>query len=582
MAFGIPLLLCIGLFASQAQLTYEEAWQKEQKERGILQATLFNPGSDAATLRKAIKGLEELKAWCERPEIRDLKSESGVRQVYYQRYDILTDLIRGYARLKETPTVVRLVIQLRDELSAPDSYLLGNKRAMFSFYANVLEGYPELKPLLNQPEIRDVIVLFRSRDPLSMLRTVPYETVDADQISSVDRIAGLSVIWSEAKYNFANFDLVQGLDWDEAYRAYLPKVQAASSRYAYYNLLREFTALLKDSHTDVWIPSSLRSQHEVHVSLRTKLVEGKVVVGGEPPAVLAQQGIRKGDVIKSIDGVDAVVYGRQQWGNRVSASTPQDADVRMYTYMLLAGPPKKKVRLELEGVGGPRTITVSRDPKVKLAWQPYQFKILPDGTAYFVFNTCEDPGVSAAFVSLLPKIKEAGRLVIDCRENGGGSSDIGYEILSHLIDRKVEVSKSETRVYRPSLRTGWSNAGSLEPFSDSVKPSPDPFLGPVVVLQSAQTFSAAEDFLVAFKMSKRGPMIGMPSGGSTGQPIFFRLPGGGGFRICSKRDRMPDGVEFVGAGVKPDVRVPETIEALRSGRDLVLEEAVRRLKAGSR
>jgi hypothetical protein len=57
-----------------------------------------------------------------------------------------------------------------------------------------------------------------------------------------------------------------------------------------------------------------------------------------------------------------------------------------------------------------------------------------------------------------------------------------------------------------------------------------PFLKPIVVLSSPRTFSAAEDFLVAFKPLKRGLIVGEPSGGSTGQPLIISLPGGLGSR----------------------------------------------------
>jgi C-terminal processing protease CtpA/Prc len=37
---------------------------------------------------------------------------------------------------------------------------------------------------------------------------------------------------------------------------------------------------------------------------------------------------------------------------------------------------------------------------------------------------------------------------------------------------------------------------------------------------------------------------------------------------------MPDGTEFVGVGVQPDVRVERTRQAIAEGRDLVLERAI--------
>jgi len=86
--------------------------------------------------------------------------------------------------------------------------------------------------------------------------------------------------------------------------------------------------------------------------------------------------------------------------------------------------------------------------------------------------------------------------------------------------------------------------------------------------------SAAEDFLVAFKLMKRGVMVGTATGGSTGQPLTVALPGGGSMRICTKRDRFANGEELVGAGIRPGIEVKTTLEDVRNGRDPVLERAV--------
>jgi len=76
---------------------------------------------------------------------------------------------------------------------------------------------------------------------------------------------------------------------------------------------------------------------------------------------------------------------------------------------------------------------------------------------------------------------------------------------------------------------------------------------------------------------KRGRIVGEPTGGSTGQPLSIALPGGGSFRICTKHDRYPDGKEFVGVGVQPQVVVHPSIEDFRAGRDTVLEAALKLL-----
>lgn len=98
-----------------------------------------------------------------------------------------------------------------------------------------------------------------------------------------------------------------------------------------------------------------------------------------------------------------------------------------------------------------------------------------------------------------------------------------------------------------------------------------------MLLTSPRTYSAAEDFVAAFRDMKRGRIVGEATGGSTGQPLSFPLPGGGAARVCTRHCTLASGDEFVGVGIAPDVAVTPKIADLRSGRDTVLEAALREL-----
>lgn len=564
----------------QDQQKFNDLWDAEQKQRSVLGTVLRDEKSTEAQIREAIAGLHKLIEHCASPEVRNLKGADGLPGLYYQINDILLQVISGYARLKDVPNAVRYAETLATYLKAPDSWLKGKDAMFFSLYARQLKNDTYISKLLPNAKLEAIILDLNSRNPNRVIDSVPFSTEDREKLTADERIAGLSLLWSEAKYNFVNFDLVRTLDWDAAYRTYLPKVGAPQTRYAYYNLLREFMALLKDGHTDVSLPESLAVKEETRPPLPIFRLGDQVVVSVDPSPGFQQLGFRRGDVIRKIDGVDAIEYGRKTWGHRVSCSTPQSKDVFIYTYMLLRGPAKSKVELEVEHADkSVQKISLPRDTKIPGTFlPPYEFKILPDGTAYFVFNTCANDEPSKAFEKHLPEIQKAGRLIIDARRNEGGSSSVGWSIISHLIDKPIPVVQWETRTYRPSFRA-WSRPVEAYTGSSSLPPHKDHFAGPVAVLSGPRTFSAGEDFLGAFKVAKRGPLIGMPTGGSTGQPLSFQLPGGGWGRICTKRDRLGDGTEFVGVGVIPDIKIWTNLEALRKNQDPVLEEALRQVNA---
>ena len=77
--------------------------------------------------------------------------------------------------------------------------------------------------------------------------------------------------------------------------------------------------------------------------------------------------------------------------------------------------------------------------------------------------------------------------------------------------------------------------------------------GPLEILISRNTMSAAEDFTAMFKSNKRGMLIGEPTNGSTGTPCMIPLRCGGRAQVVSVGYRLPDGTEFIGKGIMPDV-----------------------------
>lgn len=77
--------------------------------------------------------------------------------------------------------------------------------------------------------------------------------------------------------------------------------------------------------------------------------------------------------------------------------------------------------------------------------------------------------------------------------------------------------------------------------------------GPLHILTSKRTMSAAEDFAAMFKSNHRGMLIGEPTYGSTGTPYIIPLRCGGRAQVVSVGYRLLDGTEFIGKGIMPDI-----------------------------
>jgi carboxyl-terminal processing protease len=551
-----------------------KAWAWEQQVRTECNEAISAEPIDRARVERAIERLRGLLDYFADPRTIALAANDDFR---FQPTDIQADLATAYAqldRIEEAATALTAVCARLDERSAAAS--------LYVFYAERFQRHAHAA-LQAAPAVAAALRRMTAKDPYARFRARALASPFQPTLSEDQRIAGLSLFWSEVKYNFANFDLVPELDWDAAYLQALGEVRASADTLAFYQSLQRLCAQLRDAHTNVYLPDPLQQRLMARPPLRPMLAEGRVFVGKVRSKQLRELGIAAGQEITQIDGVPVVDYAERTFGPFVSASTPQDRQTRLLVYQLLCGPVDRELRLTLRDPQPPsatREVVVPRKGHDVDAREPdYQLTMHGD-IAHVTLGTFEDDAVATRFVADFERIRAARALVLDVRENGGGSSNVGYRILSHLTDKPFFGSRWETAAYRPSFRA-WGRApeahtGKSEPISPAAGPH---FDKSVAVLISARSFSAAEDFAVAFDAMRRGDLIGEPTGGSTGQPLQLRLPGGGSARICTKRDRYPDGREFVGKGVQPTIAVAPTVADVVAGRDTVLERALAELRA---
>jgi C-terminal processing protease CtpA/Prc len=415
-------------------------------------------------------------------------------------------------------------------------------------------------------------------------------------LSDGEKLYGLSYLWQEANYNFAFFDQVPDLDWDSTYRAFIPQVLATESTYEYYRTLMRFVALLEDGHTRVWL-SAPTGTYESYPWILTQNVQGQVLVANVGSSLADRIPVHS--VIETIDGEPAAEHAVREHGPYTFASTDHDRADRIMA-AALSGPPDQAVRIMyVTPDGDRRSVTLDRDRRTREdEWllptsatrQRFEIRWLDDDIAYVALNTFSDAGVADDFEAALPELYRAKALVIDIRKNGGGNSGHGYAIASYLTNDSLQTSAWKTpenvAAYKAwgAFNERYSEYNDMNAWRDggthgAVAPAEGRrLIVPTVVLQEHGTFSAAEDFLIAIEKIPQITTIGRPTGGSTGQPLSLTLPGGGRANICTKRDTYPDGRDFVGIGIAPDIFVEATVEDVQQGRDPALDRAVELLR----
>ena len=399
-------------------------------------------------------------------------------------------------------------------------------------------------------------------------------------LTTEDKIAGLSKCWAEARYNFANFDLVPHLNWDSVYTAYIPKVVATGSNAEYYNVLRNFYQHLRDGHTAISLPRSHYADMNGTLPIELRWVEGKVIVTHNTSVRKEDAAIRPGMEVVSFASVPILEYIQKNISPVLNFSTVQDSTERIYRQYLPIGKAGSEVSMVFRDPSGKQLAKTLKRVPVENYLQPYpliDFKILKGNIAYLQINSFNDGKVVHLFDSLFASIAPTTALIIDIRNNGGGNGNNGFEVLGCLTDKPFYPGKTVLRKYMPLART-WNSAESTEIGGFDWKPYKGKLYSkPVVLLTSGYTYSAAEDFTATFKTMNRGKVIGAPTGGSTGQPMFFSIPGGGVGYVCAKRDLFSNGEEFVGVGIQPDIPVVPTVKGIREGKDEILDAALQYL-----
>ena len=507
--------------------------------------------------------------------LQDMAANPALMAISEIRLNLRYNLACGYSLIGKKVEALVVLRQVIDEMPIDPA-----KIERDSDFANV-RTMPLYAVLLN--EDRKKWEARRSFWDSPSMRT-PYK----ESLSEDEKVAGLVRFWSEAKYNFAWFDKLIDFDWDAKMVEFLPRVRAAQNTAEYYRVLMEFGALLKDSHTGVSPPSAAWDLFRAWPPLSLDLVAGHVLVSkvyGD--AARNPAGVQRGAELVTVEGMPVREYAAKFVMPLEGASTDQDRERRGLSIDLLGGKAGSQVRLGFIDETG-RAFEAAAPRLSRAEWRKldtgpqkptFEFRMLDGGSeAYVALNSFGDGKIVGEFEKAWPEIRKAPALILDVRENSGGNSGYGAEILSYLIKKGGDVAATRTRLYRPAYRA-WGQGETWDTRTWSIPAKPgEGFDGRMVLLIGPGTFSAAEDFASSFDILNAGTTIGEPTSGSTGQPLSFPMPGGGFGRVCTLQERYADGREFVGVGIQPKVVVRPTVADFRAGRDAALEAALKYLR----
>jgi carboxyl-terminal processing protease len=183
-----------------------------------------------------------------------------------------------------------------------------------------------------------------------------------------------------------------------------------------------------------------------------------------------------------------------------------------------------------------------------------------------------EKGTAAQFKAALEAARQQGqkKLIVDLRGNAGGSVeeaiDAADEVLTSGMITAVQGRRVESRQWQADRATAYD--------------------GELQVLTDSSTAAGAEVFAAAVRGNSRGKLVGTTTYGKAIVQRFIPLASGGGVQMTVAHYTTPDSKPILDPGVKPDVVVDLTAQALeemenedkgapaKPAKDLILEKAL--------
>lgn len=223
----------------------------------------------------------------------------------------------------------------------------------------------------------------------------------------------------------------------------------------------------------------------------------------------------------------------------------------------------------------------------------FTYQFLNENIGYIHYASFTDKVSEQLLDHILTLFKDCKGIVLDIRNNGGGSvsninalgsrftneskvltgydlhktgkghNDFGDTIAVYLTAPSSKVNQTETQDTGSNENVG----------SQRVR-----FTKDVVLLTNRTVFSAANDFVRIMKVLDNVTVIGDHSGGGGAVPVSFNLPNGWSVRL-STTPTVDINFEHTEFGLDPDIKVDMAPDASMTGHDAILDTAIEYLMA---
>jgi len=190
---------------------------------------------------------------------------------------------------------------------------------------------------------------------------------------------------------------------------------------------------------------------------------------------------------------------------------------------------------------------------------------------YIYYGSFSDAFSDGNIASILNSFSSCHALIIDVRNNGGGSLDYSKQLASYFF-------KKTTVTGYIRHKTGDGHSDFSNPIKIVTPGHPTiQWQRPVAILTNRMSFSATNDFVNRMTNAPNAIIVGDKTGGGGGLPLSSELPNGWLVRFSSSPmfNLAMGNTEF---GIDPTIFVALTAADQANGIDTIIERAITALK----
>ena len=199
-------------------------------------------------------------------------------------------------------------------------------------------------------------------------------------------------------------------------------------------------------------------------------------------------------------------------------------------------------------------------------------QILNDSIGYVRYSSFGNSVSDGDLDFVMNRFKDMKGIIIDLRDNGGGSMSTVFKLMSRFVERKTLVGYAHTKTGK-----GHNDFSKPIPFYAVPAKKRVPFTKPVVLLINRSCFSATTHFAGFMSILPNVTLVGDRTGGGGGIPISADLPNGWQYRFSATYQTTADGYNFE-LGMPPDIEITTGPKEELEGKDAIIEKAVEVIK----